>query len=261
MFGQNPLRKQDLSSPGRLWIQEVFATIQGEGPFVGHPAVFVRLGGCNLKCFWCDTDFESSTWYPSVSELVDDIDEKYREMGQEFDYPLVVLTGGEPLRQDIRWLLDELREHGYTVQIETNGITWIDGLEKYIQDGMLHLVCSPKTGKVHPKIREWCSHWKYIVDQLSGCPKDGLPMASTQVEGKSIRIARPWESDREAHFMPIAGTTVWVQPLDSDDEVFRKKGGSLAFTFTDDNTRYAVQTAMKFGYRLCLQTHKIVGLP
>ena len=60
MFGGNVARKQVLDDGQQLWVQEVFYTLQGEGPWTGHPSIFVRLAGCNLKCFWCDTDFESS---------------------------------------------------------------------------------------------------------------------------------------------------------------------------------------------------------
>ena len=42
-----------------LDIQEIFPTLQGEGPFVGQGAIFIRLGGCNLKCNFCDTEFDS----------------------------------------------------------------------------------------------------------------------------------------------------------------------------------------------------------
>ena len=67
MFGTNPSRKQVLDDGQELWVQEVFYTLQGEGPFSGQPALFIRLAGCNLRCFWCDTEFESSTWRPGLS--------------------------------------------------------------------------------------------------------------------------------------------------------------------------------------------------
>lgn len=251
MFGNNPIRKQELDSPHRLWVQEVFATIQGEGPYQGTPAVFVRLAGCNLKCFWCDTDFESSTWWPSIDELVQKIYDEFNDnLGVDPQHcpPLVVLTGGEPLRQNILWLLEDLRKAEMDVQIETNGVCWIAGLEKHISDGYVTLVCSPKSGRVHKEIRKWCSHWKYIVDELSASPGDGLPMASTQVPGKSVTIARPW-SDVEPH---DGFHTVWVQPLDMDHE---------SKELTKRNMRHAADLAMRYGYRLCLQQHKIVGLP
>lgn len=245
MFGKNPIRKQDLTSPERLRVQEIFYTIQGEGPFQGEPCVFIRLWGCNLKCYWCDTDFESNDWNPSVTEIVSEVLTKFKEMGTSKGYkpPLVVITGGEPLRQNLLDLLGELSDRSIHTQIETNGTLWVDGLQYFIARGELTLVCSPKTGKVHDSIREWCEHWKYIIDELSSSPEDGLPMASTQVEGKSMEIARP-----DFSMWP----EVWVQPLDESHHAINK---------TARNTQHAVKVAMKYGYRLCLQQHKMVGLP
>ena len=57
MFGKNPIRKPENHDGNFLKIQEIFYTIQGEGIYSGYPAVFVRLGGCNLACKFCDTDF------------------------------------------------------------------------------------------------------------------------------------------------------------------------------------------------------------
>jgi len=246
MFGNNPIRKQDMSRPERLWVQEVFATIQGEGPFQGCPAVFVRLGGCNLKCYWCDTDFESSTWEPSITELMSVIEDEFDKLGEpnRFIGRLVVLTGGEPCRQNLEHLLSELSGRQILTQIETNGSLWQECFGEFLEMGKLVLVCSPKTGKVHEQILKHCIHWKYIVDSLSSDPKDGLPNASTQVDGKFMKLARPEEGS--------LWNNIWVQPIDMDHvnpEITRR------------NLAHAADLVMKYGYRLCIQMHKVVGLP
>src|SRR4051812_2880501 len=105
MFGRNPVRKQEQGDGGTLWVQAVFYTLQGEGPFSGHPSVFVRLGGCNLRCVWCDTDFESSSWRPRLDELLARIEAVRPE-----SCDLVVITGGEPFRQNIVPLVRHLLE-------------------------------------------------------------------------------------------------------------------------------------------------------
>lgn len=246
MFGKNPIRKQDLTSPKKLRVQEVFGTIQGEGPYQGIPAVFVRLWGCNLKCYWCDTDFESSDWEPNIVELGNSIQDEFTKMGYNYlphEYGLVVITGGEPFRQDLTELLYKCRQRGWRVQIETNGTLWIPGIEQFIEEGLLTLVCSPKTGKVHDKFYEWCHDWKYIVEEETTSPVDGLPMASTQVEGKPNHIARPKRGPSD---------TIWVQPCDMDH---------VHSSITQRNTRHACEVAMRYGYRLCIQQHKAVGLP
>ena len=59
MFGKNPIRKAIFDNADFYEVQEIFLTIQGEGPYAGTPAIFIRLGGCNLACNFCDTEFES----------------------------------------------------------------------------------------------------------------------------------------------------------------------------------------------------------
>ena len=121
MHGRSPARSQVLDNGQYLWVQEVFYTLQGEGPFSGHPAVFVRLAGCNLKCFWCDTDYETSSCKPALGDLLSRIEEVRPDHCR-----LVVLTGGEPLRQNIVPLVNKLLEKDLSIQLETNGTLWLD---------------------------------------------------------------------------------------------------------------------------------------
>ena len=121
MLGTNPVRPQDLNDGKSLWVQEIFYTLQGEGPFCGRPSVFVRLGGCNLRCSWCDTDFESSEWVPALEEILAQI-EKIRPSHCK----LIVITGGEPFRQNLAPLVNALLGRDLEVQIETNGTLWVD---------------------------------------------------------------------------------------------------------------------------------------
>lgn len=108
-----------------LVVAEVFGpTFQGEGPSLGRRAGFVRLGRCNLDCAWCDTPY---TWdwdrYDPAVELrgtsVASTLEELAAMAPE----IVVITGGEPLLQQRRLLplLEGCAEHGWPVEIETNG--------------------------------------------------------------------------------------------------------------------------------------------
>jgi organic radical activating enzyme len=229
MRGKNPTRSQDLGTGLELWVQEVFYTLQGEGPFSGQPSVFVRLAGCNLKCYWCDTDFESSTWKPSLEELLARVNEIRPEHCR-----LIVLTGGEPFRQNIKPLIESFLAQNLSIQIETNGTLWVDVPEH----PNLYIVCSPKTPALNAQIVPRITSYKYVLAVDCIDPVDGLPTASTQMAGAAQRIARP-----------RPGADVYVMPLDEFSEEKNK-----------ENRRCCVDTAKSFGYKLTLQTHKILGI-
>ena len=115
-----------------LKVNEIFSSLQGEGPYVGRPAVFVRLSGCNLNCDFCDTKHQGYREM-SVSKIMEAIASHY--VGQNM---LVVITGGEPLLQDIKLLCTALLEGGYDVQVESNGT-----IDVQLPSG-IEIVCSPK---------------------------------------------------------------------------------------------------------------------
>ena len=84
-------------------VNEIFYSLQGEGHYTGTPAVFVRFAGCNLRCWFCDTDFEKGDEM-SEDEIVEAV----------LQYPTryVVITGGEPTLQITASLCDKLHAHG-----------------------------------------------------------------------------------------------------------------------------------------------------
>ena len=93
-------------------VNEIFYSLQGEGHYTGTPAVFVRFAGCNLRCWFCDTDFEKGVEM-NEDEIVEAV----------LQYPTryVVITGGEPTLQITASLCDKLHAHGLYLMIETNG--------------------------------------------------------------------------------------------------------------------------------------------
>jgi organic radical activating enzyme len=232
MMGQNEIRKQDIDPSGTLNVHSMWHTLQGEGPFSGVPAVFIRLWGCNLKCFWCDTDFESKRQSLTPEEITEHV-----KILRKAKTHLVVITGGEPFRQNIIPLVNALWEEGFTVQIETAGTLTL----RHFPWSKAHIVVSPKTGKINKEIAEHACAWKYIIKMGDVDFEDGLPNMSTQIEDYPIRIARPpshWPNDQ-----------VYLSPCDEQDEC-RNMG----------NMRLATRFCLTFGYRLSLQTHKIVGV-
>lgn len=250
MFGKNPIRKIDHGDGTTLAVQEIFYTLQGEGPFSGRPAVFIRLAGCHLACTFCDTEFE--TGMSNVMHIADIGTEAVRKVASsasvatQLERMLVVLTGGEPLRQNVAPLINTLLTFGVEhVQIETAGNLWVEDLGPLIQEGGVSLVCSPKTPHVHPKVKQYCRNWKYVV-KSGHLDERGLPFGSTQ----SItlgHLASPWKITAEVR---RPRDIVWLSPMDEHDPA---KNAA--------NTKEAVDACLEHGYRLSLQTHKLVGLP
>lgn len=111
-------------------VNEIFYSLQGEGRWMGRPAVFVRMSGCNLKCPFCDTDFRG---YSEMS--ADDILSRCLEEGGECRF--IVLTGGEPSLQVDEQLISTLHQAGYYLLMETNGT-------HAIPEGIDWVTCSPK---------------------------------------------------------------------------------------------------------------------
>lgn len=115
---------------GSLPVNEIFYSVQGEGRWAGHPAVFVRFNYCNLGCSWCDTKFtwEAGKVEAGVEMMPDDITLKLQELiSKQSLSPAgihVVLTGGEPMLHAERLtpLIVAIREAGFNfIEVETNG--------------------------------------------------------------------------------------------------------------------------------------------
>ncbi len=106
---------------------EQFYTIQGEGTYTGSPAYFIRLGGCDVGCFWCDV---KESWdkdaHPklSISTLV--------ESAKESGAPIVVITGGEPCMHDLTELTAGLQAAGLRTHLETSGAHPLTGSFDFI---------------------------------------------------------------------------------------------------------------------------------
>lgn len=239
MFGKNVSMPRSRTDGTSLQVQEIFTTMQGEGPNAGTPAFFLRLVGCNLKCFFCDTDFESSDLVLKVDEII------HRLKCEYYQPKLLVITGGEPLRQNLEPLLTLVSKNNYPeyVEIETDGSFYWPFLEVLKKKIGWNIICSPKTQKIHPSLEPLISAYKYIISTSSDPGiDDGLPNKSTQSKGERTRLHRPSQ-----HFPK---NRIFLQPCDEQDEYKNK-----------ENLKLCVTLCRKFGYRLSLQQHKILGLP
>ena len=101
-------------------ISEIFSSLQGEGPHMGEPHIFVRFEECNIHCAYCD-----ELGKPAVSMGVDEVIGEILELEKSGGpHQFVSLTGGEPLLyvQFINPLIDLLRQRGFPIYLETSGI-------------------------------------------------------------------------------------------------------------------------------------------
>ena len=142
---------------------EIFRSIQGEGPAMGRPALFIRLSGCNLRCVGCDTDLKPY-FDLSIAELLKRAEGQGRR---------VIITGGEPTLQmdELRELISGLYSRGKEIHIESNGtnIIPLDTLEK------IHCaVVSPKRGSSF-NLSFWANksnvHLKFVLGKRDWCWK------------------------------------------------------------------------------------------
>lgn len=108
-------------------INEIFYSIQGETSYVGHPTVFVRTTGCNLRCTYCDTKY---SYYEGQFQTQDQILEEIKKHST----PYVCITGGEPLLQkEILEFMTRLCDLGYKVSLETSGSKKIDLVDERVK--------------------------------------------------------------------------------------------------------------------------------
>lgn len=219
-----------MSNP--LLIKKIFPTIQGEGPYAGRPAVFVRLGSCNLECPLCDTEFREGAVLMEEEAILSAI-------GSKDGISLAVITGGEPFQHKIGPLTRELIKRGFQVQIETNGTLYQEDFP-YGDPGAV-VVCSPKMPKVHPRLAPYVAAYKYVV-RAGYLSSDGLP--SESFGGVKAPPARPAES-----FFNSFRHRIYLSPCDEKNPAANAK-----------NLEAAVDSCLAHDYLLSVQIHKIIGM-
>lgn len=125
----------DMSTPADLPVMESFYTLQGEGRFQGKAAYFIRLGGCDVGCVWCDVkDSWDAEKHPhlSVDEIVENLQKELSEVKKRDSSPFVVITGGEPLMHNLDNLTQAIKEAGYRTHLETSGAHPLTGAWDWI---------------------------------------------------------------------------------------------------------------------------------
>ena len=206
-----------MSTGALLRVVEHFHSIQGEGVHAGRSAVFLRLAGCSVGCPWCDT---KESWpahgHPlvPVERLVDTV--------RQARPALVVITGGEPLQQDLTSLCQALAPLAVPRHLETSGVAPLSGAFEWI-------TLSPKRHHPpQPALLARCHELKVVIHE----PADldfAMAMAATC---QTVRASGPGP---QLCVQPGAGSTT---------------GAHLAIGHVKQHPQW----------RLSLQTHKWLGL-
>lgn len=197
-----PIWDPSPQDPQAYPIVETFHSIQGEGVWTGSNAFFIRLGGCDVGCPWCDT---KHSW-PQHRHPQRGIPELISEVLAARPH-LVILTGGEPLLHNLDPLTQALREAGQRIHLETSGSHPLLGQRGWDQFDWITL--SPKPFKVpDPGIYPHVHELKVVIAQ----PED-LAWAehqATQVPAHTLKSLQPeWSDPRQRE---IAITFVLAHP-------------------------------------------------
>ena len=275
MFGLNAVvnpHNFDDAPTDSLMVTTIFPTLQGEGPFSGCPASFIRLTKCNLKCSFCDTFFDAGSFL-TFSQILEKVEESWDafhlnngsmrvHFGQK---PILVITGGEPLLQpNLEDFCAYALGQGYKIQIETNGM-FFRSLHKSV-----HVVVSPKCNET---TRE------YIKPEAMLHRADSLKFVISADEPGYQDIpdfAKKWLSVYQPY-----GKQIFLSPMNcyiekpvqlgKDGTIEQRAENDERFSFWTPglldmernrrNHEYAALLCMKYGLRLSLQTHLLASLP
>lgn len=206
-------------------VKEIFYTLQGEGVHSGRAAVFCRFAGCNLWsgreadrgdaiCQFCDTDFvgtdgDGGGKFATAEELADAVASKWGASQSENRF--VVCTGGEPLLQLDRPLIEALHRRGFAIAIETNGT-----------------IAVPEG-----------------IDWVCVSPKSGAPLVVTR--GDELKVVFPQETDPRI-YEDLAFQHFFIQPKDGENA---KESLQAAIRFCGENPRWrlSLQTHKLIGIR------------
>ncbi len=289
MFGTNEIVGQKFfkdAPADSLYITSMFFTLQGEGPFGGLPALFIRLTKCNLACSFCDTFFDAGDWI-----TFEDIEAKAKrtianyfngnppawaltETGGPLHPDIVlVITGGEPtLQKNLTEFLRRQVGDYKAVQIESNGTVNLE-----IPKGVT-LVCSPKCAEKDGKATKYLAPTKQILQRA-----DCLKFVMSADQDSPYCEVPEWVHEWKAR----TGCQVYISPMNMYNDLPHKakvlrleKQGSITMeerSTVDEvisfwepgllnmpanqiNHEYAAKYCMTHGFRLNLQVHLYASL-
>jgi 7-carboxy-7-deazaguanine synthase len=276
MFGKNEIVGQSYfkDKDKLLFVTSVFFTLQGEGPYAGKPAVFVRLAKCNLACSFCDTFFDDGDWltFDQVSAKIDNAISTFFKgivpVWAQLKQMVLVITGGEPMLQaNLVPFLEEMNKIFTATQIETNGTVW-----QPIPDKTTLVVspkCAEKNGvatkylKPHPKIMERADCYKFVIEHNENSPYHTIPdwaLLSTKdvyISPMNVYNSEPQKSKE----LRTTKNSISIEERSTVDEVISFwDPGLLNMSENQKNHEYAAKFCMQYGFKLNLQMHLYASL-
>ncbi|MFL2573214.1 MAG: 7-carboxy-7-deazaguanine synthase QueE [Flavobacteriales bacterium] len=147
------LNQEDKLKNGQILpLMESFLSIQGEGYFAGKSSYFLRIGGCDVGCHWCDV---KESWDPKIHPLTE-VDKIIKEV-QKNSVDIIVITGGEPLMWNLDYLCHRLKELNFKIHLETSGAYNISGKFDWI------CLSPKKTLKPIKEVQDLANELKVII--------------------------------------------------------------------------------------------------
>lgn len=293
MFGTNQIVGQRFFKDAplnSLFVTSMFFTLQGEGPYAGKPALFIRLTKCNLTCSFCDTFFDDGDWltFEEInSKAYHTICDYWNTQGKDvpewilpksnldglgpFDCVLVV-TGGEPLLQ--KNLIDYLNysKNFFTaMQIESNGTVNQDVPEH------VTLVCSPKCSEKNGVATKYLAPTALILERAD-CLKFVMSADENSPYNNVPQWAHYWKArtGKEIYCSPMNiyntfpqkikilhaenGGITMDQRSTVDEVISFWEPGLLNLAENQTNHEYTARYCMEHGLRLNLQMHLYASL-
>lgn len=297
MFGQNEIvgRSFFKSAPeNSLLVTSLFFTLQGEGPFRGQPAFFVRLAKCNLACSFCDTFFDQGTWMTfeeidrAISRLITEhfvgkLDVAVPEWVEGMPHSsiprkmVLVVTGGEPglqkpnLLEFFKYMHNEFDD----IQIETNGT-----FELLPPTSRITMVVSPKCNAANHYIKPSfevlaaATCLKFVVSADNNSPYYTIPQwAHDWANDKTVQ---GWRESRHIFISPMniynnlpqkakelraIRNEITLEERSTVDEVISFwEPGLLNMRANRANHEYAAAYALRHGYIFNLQIHLFASM-
>lgn len=161
LYNEQLIANSQKLTANSLPVMESFYTLQGEGFHQGKAAYFIRLGGCNVGCFWCDVkESWDETAHPvkAIEQIIEEAKEavSHQQSGVRYQ-PIVVITGGEPLLHNLNELTKTLQQNKFQTHIETSGSSPLSGYWDWI------CVSPKKFKKSLPEVLAAANELKVVV--------------------------------------------------------------------------------------------------